>query len=56
MTCVTISITDDETVENTEHFTEILTRSDMLDSRVQLGLSNSTIEITDDDGSYKYHV
>ena len=48
--CVNINITDDETVEDTESFTAVMERTARLDSRVHLGQTTTTIQITDCNG------
>ena len=48
--CVTISINDDDTVEDTESFDVTLTKPNGLDPRVTLRDTSATITITDSDG------
>ena len=48
--CVTVSINDDDTVEDTESFAVTLTKPNGLDPRVALRDTSATISITDSDG------
>ena len=48
--CVTIPITNDDTLENTESFFVNLNRNG-LESRIRLDPTRGEIEILDDDGS-----
>ena len=51
--CIAVGIADDVTVENTESFTVVLSRTSGLDNRVELRQLSSVIQITDDDTSKK---
>ena len=48
--CVTVSINDDDTVEDTESFAVTLTKPNGLDPRATLRDTSATITITDSDG------
>ena len=54
--CISIGITDDTTVEEIEDFTVNMSRTGGLDPRVQLGLSSTTVYITDSDRMTPSHL
>ena len=52
--CVTITIEDDEVLENVESFFVNLSRSPGLDSRITLNPVIAEVQITDNDGMWSY--
>ena len=50
--CVTVTIVDDEVLENVESFNVTLERTPSLDMRITLDPVDGVVEITDDDGLF----
>ena len=54
--CINININEDTTVEEIENFTVNMSRTGGLDPRVRLGLSSTTVYITDSDRMTPSHL